>query len=237
MYFSNIKKIVVDVNGDGIYDVLSNLTATVKLSDKIIDNAGFYDTITVQEGERPDHLSQKLYGTPIYHWTFLLLNKQIKNVWNDWPMAYSQLKEYCENKYEHLGAVIEEDLTNKFIVGEDVRGILSDAIGTVQEIHVNKGYLVIKVKAGTFRSTGESILGTNSQDSVIASHIKSTAYAPHHHVDDSTGEIVTKRSAGTTPFTYYDYEAEGNETNRNMKVIRPEHIDEVSSKFIKLMRQ
>lgn len=311
MYFSNIKKIIVDVNGDGVFDVLSNLTAKVKISDDLIDNAGFYETIEVKDGERPDHLSERLYDTPIYHWTFLLLNKRIKNVWNDWPMKYSQLKEYCENKYEHIGAVTEEDLTNKFVIGEDIKGILSHAISTIKEIHVNKGYIVIEMKTikpeiihiatsgqteftftfptyidsdvtvykgdtlqrldieytvsgensssgtiitmsdptlvnevikitglkRTFKETGESILGSNTQDSIFASHIKSTAYAPHHHVDDSTGEIVSKRTAGTTPFTYFDYESDIHDKNKTLKVIKAEHIDEVASKFIKLMRQ
>lgn len=238
MYFSNIPKIRVDVSGNGIFDTLVNLTAAVKLSDKVVDNVGFYETIDVQDGERPDHLSQRLYGNPKYYWTFLLLNRQIKNVWNDWPMKYSQLKEYCENKYEHLGAVTNDDLNIKFILGEDVQGVLSDAVGTIQEIHVNKGYLVLKVKTGTFKSSGESIKGANSKHSVVAVSIKSTAYAPHHHVSDSTGEDVPKGDGGvgTTPFTYYDYESKIHDENKYLKVIRPEYIDEVASKFIKLMR-
>ena len=239
MYFSNIPKIRVDVSGNGIFDTLVNLTAAVKLSDKVVDNAGFYETVDVQDGERPDHLSQRLYGNPKYYWTFLLLNRQIKNIWDDWPMKYSQLKEYCENKYEHLGAITNDDLCKKFIIGEGVVGQLSNAVGTIEEIHVNKGYVVIKETSGTFRASGENILGTNSQDSIGALSIKSTAYAPHHHVSDSTGEDVTKAAdgEGTSPFTYYDYESAIHDKNKHLKVIRPEHIDEVASKFIKLMRK
>ena len=75
------------------------------------------------DGERPDHLSQRLYGTPIYHWTFLLLNPQIKNIWDDWPMAFNQLIEYCTNKYQYLAADTDVSLNNKFIIGETVQGL------------------------------------------------------------------------------------------------------------------
>ena len=150
MYFKNIRNIVVDVDGSGNFDRLKNLTAKAKVSDELINNAGFYQTIEVVDGERPDHLSQRLYGSPHYHWTFLLLNPQIKNIWDDWPMKYSQLLEYCIEKYQYLAADTDADLNNKFIVGETVKGSISSALGIIKEIHVNMGYIVIEKTSGTF---------------------------------------------------------------------------------------
>ena len=64
MYFSNIINVAIDIDGSGNLDLMKNLTAKAKVSDALINNAGFYNTIEVMEGERPDHLSQRLYGTP-----------------------------------------------------------------------------------------------------------------------------------------------------------------------------
>ena len=97
------------------------------------------------------------------------------------------------------------------------------------------GYLVIEKTSGTFTVTGETISGLNSSDSVSCKFIKSQAYAPHHHVSDSTGDWVPRRAAGTTPFTYIDYESAVTEQNRNLKVIKTEHILTVSNKFIEVM--
>ena len=188
MYFKNITSTLIDIDGSGNLDILKNLTAKAKIADALIDDAGFYQTIEIIDGERPDHLSQRLYGSDKYHWTFLLLNPQIKNIWDDWPMKYSQLEEYCIQKYQYLCADTDDDLNNKFILGETVQGQVSGATGKVKEVHVNMGYVVIEKISGTFTITGETIYGINSQDSIACNFIKSQAYAPHHHVDDSTGE-------------------------------------------------
>ena len=235
MYFKNIRNVIIDVDGSGNLDILKNLTAKAKISDALINNAGFYQTVEVIDGERPDHLSQRLYGSSQYHWTFLLLNPQIKNIWDDWPMKYSQLVEYCTEKYQYLAADTDITLNNKFILDETVTGSISGAIGKIKEIHVNMGYLVIEKTSGTFTITGETISGVDSQDSVACNFIKSQAYAPHHHTDDSTDKWVPRRAAGTTGFTYIDYESAVTEQNRNIKVIKPTQIRTVARQFVKVM--
>ena len=235
MYFKNIKNVIIDVDGSGKFDILKDLTAKAKVSDALINNAGFYQTVEVIDGERPDHLSQRLYGSDIYHWTFLLLNPQIKNIWDDWPMKYSQLVEYCTNKYQYLAADTDDDLNNKFILNETVQGQVSSALGKVKEIHVNMGYVVIEKTTGTFTVTGETIYGVDSQDSVACNFIKSQAYAPHHHVNDSTGDWVIRSSSGTTPFTYIDYESAVTEQNRNLKIIKPQYVRRLARTFAKTM--
>ena len=236
MYFKNIKNVAIDVDGSNNFDKLKNLTAKAKVSNALINNAGYYQTIEVIDGERPDHLSKRLYNTDDYHWTFLLLNSHLKNIWDDWPMKYSQLVEYCTEKYQYLAADTDDDLNNKFTLGEVVTGSVSNATGTLKEIHVNMGYLVIEKLTGTFTVTGETVNGVSSADSVTCNFIKSQAYAPHHHVDDSTGAWVPRRLAGTTAYSYIDYESAVTEQNRNLKVIKPEHISSVAREFISIMR-
>jgi hypothetical protein len=235
MYFANISNVAIDVDGLGTFDVLKNLTARAKVSDAMLSNTAYYQTVEVIDGERPDHLSKRLYGTEQYHWTFLLLNPQIKNVWDDWPMKYSQLVEYCTQKYQYLAGDTVDDLNNKFILGETVTGSISNATGKIKEIHVNMGYLVIEKTTGTFAVDGETIAGVDSQDNVACNFIKSQAYAPHHHTDASTGEWVMRRAAGTLPYTYIDYESAVTEQNRNLKVIKPEHIGTIAAQFAAVM--
>ena len=235
MYFANISNVAIDVDGSGTFDLLKNLTARAKVSDAMLSNAGYYQTIEVIDGERPDHLSKRLYNTEVYHWTFLLLNPQIKNIWDDWPMSSAQLIDYCTNKYQYLAGDTIDDLNNKFILGETVVGSISNATGKIKEIHVNMGYVVIEKTTGTFAVNGETISGVDSQDNVACNFIKSQAYAPHHHTDASTGERVMRRAAGTLPYTYIDYESAVTEQNRNLKVIKPEHISTIAAQFIAAM--
>jgi hypothetical protein len=235
MYFKNISNAVIDVDGSGNFDVLKNLTAKALVSDELTNNAAHYETVTIQDGERPDILSMRLYGTEVYHWTFLLLNPQIKNIWDDWPMKYGQLIEYCTQKYQYLAADTDADLNDKFKIGETVVGGVSGATGLVKEIHVNMGYLVIELTTGTFAETGETISGVDTQDNVSCIFIKSQAYAPHHHTDDSTGEWTTRRTAGTTPYTFLDFEEAVTDQNRNIKVVKSQYISRIARQFIKIM--
>jgi len=235
MYFSNIRNVLIDVDGSGNVDVLKNLTAKVTASNDLLNSAGYYQTVEIIDGERPDILSTRLYGTSEYHWTFLLLNPQIKNIWDDWPMSASQLIEYCTNKYQHLAADTDTDLNNKFIIGETITGGVSGATGIIREVHVNMGYIVIEKTAGTFNVTGETVQGLESTDSAVANFIKSQAYAPHHHINNSTQAWVKRAAAGTTAYSYIDYESAVTEQNRNIKVIKPLNIRTVANEFIKVM--
>jgi len=235
MYFANISNVLIDIDGSGNLDVMKNLTARAKVDDALMNNAGYYETISILDGERPDLLSKRLYNVETYHWTFLLLNPQIKNIWDDWPMKYSQLVEYCTEKYQYLAGDTSDDLNNKFILGETVTGSISNATGIIKEIHVNAGYIVIEKTTGTFSVAGETVSGVDSQDNVACNFIKSQAYAPHHHTDASTGEWVIRRAAGTLPYTYIDYESAVTEQNRNIKVIKPAHIGTVAAQFVNAM--
>jgi len=232
MYFKNISNVVVDVDGSGNKDVLKNITAKALVSEELTNNTAHYETITIQDGERPDILSQRLYGTEQYHWTFLLLNPQIKNIWDDWPMSSKQLIEYCTNKYQYLAADTSTNLVGKFKVGETVTGSVSGATGIIKEIHVNMGYVSIQKVAGTFTETGETITGLTSTSSAVANFIKSQAYAPHHHIDDSTKAWVKRRASGTSAYSYIDYESAVTEQNRAIKCIKPLHIRSVANQFI-----
>ena len=49
MYFKNIKKVAIDIDGSGNVDLMKNLTAKAKVSDALINNAGFYETTEVQD--------------------------------------------------------------------------------------------------------------------------------------------------------------------------------------------
>lgn len=233
MYFSSIENVAIDVDGSGNIDVLKNLTARAKVSEELLNSGGFYQTISIIDGERPDHLSKRLYGTEVYHWTFLLLNPQIKNIWDDWPMSATQLIDYCTNKYQYLAADTDDDLNNKFTIGETVTGSVSGAKGVVKEIHVNLGYVTIELTSGTFTETGETINGATSGSAAACNFIKSEAYAPHHH--RNTSGVRVRRSNATVPYTLLDYETAITEQNRQIKVVKPEHINTMAQAFISSM--
>jgi len=74
-----------------------NLTTYVDLIDEVADNFAFYQSYEIIDGDRPDTLSFKLYGTSEYHWTFYLLNDNIRE--SGWPVPYMELDEIIDGFY------------------------------------------------------------------------------------------------------------------------------------------
>jgi hypothetical protein len=60
-----------------------------------------YQPYVIQDGERPDNVSQKLYATPYYDWIILLVN-DIYNVYDEWPRDREAFKNYVIEKYGSL---------------------------------------------------------------------------------------------------------------------------------------
>lgn len=57
----------------------------------------------VRDGERPEALSQRLYGTTKYDYLILLLN-DIESVYDEWPMNSVTFNKYILKKYGSISA-------------------------------------------------------------------------------------------------------------------------------------
>ncbi len=235
-YFSNFQTIPYDLNGDGIYDDITNLTSFVSASQSLLNNYTFYNYVNVLDGERIEQMSHRLYGTTEYYWTFMVINPNIKNIWNDWPKNSAQLLDYSTYKYADFAALActsTDSLLGKFIVGEYLQGVISGAVGQLLAVHTNDKYLTVKVISGEFRPAGEDLYGLESQDTITTDSIVSRAYAPAYHVDDSTGDITAPRLAGTHKVTNLEHESYMNDANRYVRAVQPDKIDDFVSMFHK----
>lgn len=70
----------------------------VKASERYITTVGALVPYVVEDGEYPEHVSQRFYDTPFYHWTILLVNN-ITNPREEWPLSEKQLMKRIELLY------------------------------------------------------------------------------------------------------------------------------------------
>ncbi len=80
----------------------------VKLSKNLFRRVRFRDNLnalyvastryTIQTGETPEIISNRVYGSPEWYWTILILNNII-DVHNDWPVSDYELDLAIEKKY------------------------------------------------------------------------------------------------------------------------------------------
>jgi len=64
------------------------------------DDFSTYIFYEIEDGERPDIVSQKLYNTPNFYWTFFIINDFLQGGFNEWYKSYNDF---------HLGLVQEYD--------------------------------------------------------------------------------------------------------------------------------
>lgn len=80
------------------YVEVKNLFLRMKVADKAYNNITAFAHYAILEGERPDTVAEKLYGSPNYDWV-VLLTANITNVRDEWPISSRVLYEYAEEKY------------------------------------------------------------------------------------------------------------------------------------------
>ena len=100
MYFDSFPKILYDSKGNGEVKIVTNLLKRVAIRTKVKNNSVLYDTYTVQNGDTPESIADKLYDDPELHWVVLLVN-DITDRYHQWPMYEQQFNSYVTEKYDN----------------------------------------------------------------------------------------------------------------------------------------
>ena len=78
-YFTKFPQIYYDFKVGGVNDpstlmVIRDITHNVRIRKEVLSNVVLYDYYHIQDGETPEIISEKVYGSPLYHWVTLLVN-------------------------------------------------------------------------------------------------------------------------------------------------------------------
>jgi hypothetical protein len=88
-----------DIDGDGLnYEAVRDILHRVRFREVVKNNSLILYPYTVKDGETPEIIAHKLYGSSLYHWIVLFAN-DIYNLWDDWPMSYASFIEYLTKVY------------------------------------------------------------------------------------------------------------------------------------------
>ena len=125
MYFANFPLIPYDSVGNGEFKVVTNLLRRVAIRSKVRTNTMLFDTYDVKEGETPEMLADKLYGSSEYHWIILYCNN-VTDRYHQWPKNQNQFLAYINDKYSDIDAThhyeisqTSGDTTIKINIGSD----------------------------------------------------------------------------------------------------------------------
>mgnify|MGYP006092818575 CR=1 FL=1 len=105
-FFKQFPIIKHDTAADGIINDVVDMYRHVDVNDVLIDDASTYTYYEIKNGERPDTVSSRLYGTPDYYWTFFVANDTLKSGLNSWPMEYNQFREWIDQEYGEYSVMV-----------------------------------------------------------------------------------------------------------------------------------
>jgi hypothetical protein len=100
MYFNNFPAIAYEFNiGDKTTVIaVTDITENVRFRKEILANINLYDEYDIVDGETPEIISEKFYGSPYYHWIVMLVNERYDYI-NDFPLSQTSLEKYIIDKY------------------------------------------------------------------------------------------------------------------------------------------
>ena len=100
MYFNKFDTFLYDFNigGETKYLLVKDITQNVRIRKQLLSNITLYDEYDIMDGETPEMIADKIYGSPNYHWVVMLANGKYDHV-NDFPLSTYDLEQHIKAKY------------------------------------------------------------------------------------------------------------------------------------------
>lgn len=238
-YFTHLPKVFYKFGDEVDFNISNNLSVYVDLLDQIKNEISFYETFNILDGERPDTVSQNLYGTPNYHWTLYLLNDSIREL--GWPLTDQEIEAKAKTKYPHQVLITESNISEHFLKTRTVTGTSSGATGKILKRNLDLGQIFVKVNSGTFGQTED--VTVTVEDEVYTATLKSNIveYNAVHSYKNSSGEFVdidpySQSTGSLIPTTYRERLINSNDELKTINIIKPASIEGVVREWKKLLR-
>jgi len=105
-YFKKFPRVEIDPLGNRNTVQYTDFFRSIDVNDIMVDDYSNYLLYEIEDGDRPDIVSYKLYRTPDYYWTFFIVNDRLKDGMKEWPMSSIEFEEYLKLKYKDYGVCV-----------------------------------------------------------------------------------------------------------------------------------
>ena len=248
-FFKQFPKVDYDFRNTGTFQKMTDIYRSIRVLPSFLDQISGYKFYEIINGERPDIVSQRLYGSSQYYWTFFVVNDFLHDGYRAWPMSQEALQEYIAKEYEGYAITtnpvlihnsdglvtgINNSIVGKFQLGETITGADSGATGTLTKKDIDMNQLIIQNVTGAFignptliQNTTEQISGSTSSDTVSTYQAFKYADAPYYYYDESdvdkkpvTNAIFIPGGVAESDLAYQTYRDHEFELNEERSKIR-----------------
>ena len=207
-YFSALPFLTTtDGNGNSI--VLRNLLVRTGLIPQLAKNPLLMYRYAVQDGDTPEIVANKYYGSPFRYWIALYGNPQMMDPQSDWPLSTKNFTIYLQDKY----ATSANGTAN----------VLSYTLGTVH--HYEK---VITTIDNTTKTTAIKVVEVDQDTYNSIIPLTTTSTFP----DGSSITYTVEPNA----VSIYNYEDQVNESKRNISLINSQYTTQIETQYQSLVK-
>lgn len=237
-YFRNFPRTLYQFGDEEDFTLFNNIGVYADVIDQVKDNVTVYNKYSILEGDRPDNVSQKLYNNSNLYWTFYIMNDHLRE--QGWPLTNREVNLKAQKDFPNFTLVTTEDISSKFDIGQTVSGLTSGSTGVVVDKRLDFGQIIVDTN-DTFLSTEIiSSVGDNGLETATLTAAV-VQYNSVHHYEDADGNYVdvdpfTGSVGNNLPVTYLEYYVVQNESLKEIRVIKPQLINQVNRSFNKSLR-
>ena len=246
-YFTNFKQVdytygddfIKRGGGDLYFELTQDLTAYVDVIDELKNLAPFYRKYYILENDRPDQVSQKIYGTPAYHWTFYIMNDELRR--QGWPLSMLELEKKVKRDFPHQFIQTQHSLTGVLLVGQNAVGTQSGVSGQILKRNLDLGTFIVNTRKSfqkfedVFNTSYEGITRNVTVQATGPEHL-----APHHYEDGDGNPVDIDPAIGpgalVNEVTFFDEYQRQNDKLKEIKVIRPDAIQNVVGSYFEALK-
>jgi hypothetical protein len=186
------------------YDTVTNIISRFAFEGSLKQNTSLFYPYNIQDGDTPEMIASKYYGSPEKHWIVLMFN-DIVDPQYDWPLDQRTLIKYINDKYTANGAANTTPQTG---------------IAWAQNVNNVKAYYKTITRLSS-EPTKNQIVEKIQIDK--ATYTTQTVNTIVYTLQD--GSKITQ-TIDKQAQTYYDYEIDVNDNKRKIKLLRTEYVTE-----------
>ena len=188
-------------------DVLTNLTTRFTFEEEFKTNTSVYYKYDVEDGDTPEILAYKIYGSSEKHWVILLMNDIVDPLY-DWQLKQQNVIKFVDNKYSANANVGQTGYNWASTNTHSYYKVVTQTVPSTGEIDITKYQI---------DSNAYSILTTSSTTYTLSDQKQITV-------------AISKELK-----TYYEYEVDENEAKRTIKILKPEIIPDLEKEFKRVL--
>jgi hypothetical protein len=201
-FFSKFPKVYYTTNDTRNVQIVTNITTRFALEEKFKENTSAFYNYTIIDGDTPEIIASKIYGSPERHWIILLMN-DIFDTQYDWPLMQETFYKFIDEKYSspEYADTANTSVTGLVWANSNIHSFYKTETTTNNTSVTEK---TIQISENSFNELQLDVLNYTLND----------------------GKEITIRIDKFTK-SYFDYENELNENKRIIKLLKREFITSV----------